>query len=109
MLKHPLFRTLLALRGNPKSCVYTEPLWGIPNSLYAPYVSVYMLALGLKDSQIGLLISLGLVFQIFGALLGGAITLVTAVCMSSAAFEAMGSLCLRPSQPISICPDMIMA
>lgn len=74
MLKHPLFRTLLALRGNPKSCVYTEPLWGIPNSLYAPYVSVYMLALGLKDSQIGLLISLGLVFQIFGALLGGAIT-----------------------------------
>jgi MFS family permease len=74
MLKHPLVKSLLQLRGNPKSCVLTEPLWGIPNSLYAPYVSVYMLALGLKDVQIGLLVSIGLAFQIVGALLGGAIT-----------------------------------
>jgi MFS family permease len=33
-----------------------------------------MLALGLKDSQIGLLVSIGFGFQIFGAILGGAIT-----------------------------------
>jgi len=54
--------------------VLTEPLWGIPFSLYAPYVSVYMLALGLTDGQIGFLLSLNLAFQILGALLGGAIT-----------------------------------
>lgn len=75
MLKqHPLVKTLLSLRGNPKSCVLTEPLWGIPYNLYAPYVSVYMLALGLKDSQIGLLVSIGFAFQILGAIMGGAIT-----------------------------------
>lgn len=74
MLNHSLFQTLYKLRGNQKSCVLTEPLWGIPYQLYAPYVSVYMLALGLKDSQIGLLISISLGLQIFGALLGGAIT-----------------------------------
>ena len=36
-----------------------QPLWGIPYNLYAPFVSVYMLALGLSDSQIGLLASIG--------------------------------------------------
>jgi MFS family permease len=72
--KHPLVRTLFSLRGNPKYAVYTEPMWGIPYNLYAPYVSVYMLSLGLKDSQIGLLISVGLVVQLFSALLSGPIT-----------------------------------
>ena len=74
MFKHPLFRLLFGLRGNPRSCVYTEPLWGIPYNLYAPYVSVYMLAFGLKDQQIGLLVSLGLVMQIITTPLSGAIT-----------------------------------
>ena len=74
MSKHPLVRMLFTLRGNPRACVFTEPLWGIPYNLYAPYVSVYMLALGLKDSQIGLLISIGLTVQIFAGILGGPIT-----------------------------------
>jgi MFS family permease len=71
---HPLVRTLLTLRGNPRASVLTEPLWGIPFNLYAPYVSIYMLALGLKDSQIGLIISIGLGLQIFSAALSGPIT-----------------------------------
>ncbi|MBN1262707.1 MAG: MFS transporter [Anaerolineae bacterium] len=66
--------TLRKLRGNVRACVYTEPLWGIPFNLYAPYVSVYMLALGLTDSQIGLIASAGLVFQILWTTLSGAIT-----------------------------------
>ncbi len=69
-----LFATLRSLRGNPKACVLTEPLWGIPYNLYAPYASVYMLQLGLKDSQIGMLISLGLAMQVVWALLSGPIT-----------------------------------
>ncbi len=69
-----LFTTLRSLRGNPKACVLTEPLWGIPYNLYAPYASVYMLQLGLKDSQIGMLISLGLAMQVVWALLSGPIT-----------------------------------
>ncbi len=71
---HPLVETLRRLRGNARGCVYTEPLWGIPFNLYSPYVSVYMLALGLTDVQIGLLASIGLVLQVFWALLSGPIT-----------------------------------
>ena len=74
MKNHSLFTTLKSLRGNPRGCVYTEPLWGIPYNLYAPYVSVFMVALGLSDKQIGLTVSVSWGFQIFFAALGGMIT-----------------------------------
>jgi MFS family permease len=74
MLQHPLFHTLKNLRGNVRACVLTEPMWGIPFNLVMPYASVYMLALGLDDAQIGLIASLGLVIQVFFALISGAIT-----------------------------------
>lgn len=66
--------TLLKLKGNPRACVYTEPLWGIPFNLYGPYVSIYMYSLGVNDAQIGLIVSIGMIFQIIFALLSGAIT-----------------------------------
>ncbi len=69
--QHPLFRTLFDLRGNPKACVLTEPLWNIPHSLYAPFFTVYMYALGIDDKQIGLLISIGMVMQAMTILIGG--------------------------------------
>jgi DHA1 family tetracycline resistance protein-like MFS transporter len=72
--ENPLISTLKNLRGNPRACVYTEPMWGIPYNLYAPYASLYMLALGVSDSQIGMLTSIGLAFQVMFALLSGAIT-----------------------------------
>jgi MFS family permease len=73
-MNHSLITTLKGLRGNARGCVYTEALWGIPFNLYAPYASVYMLALGLTDAQIGLITSIGLACQIFWALMSGAIT-----------------------------------
>lgn len=69
-----MIRTLLDLRGNPRACVYTEPLWGIPASLYLPFASLFMIALGCGDAQIGLIATLGMVSQIFFALLSGAVT-----------------------------------
>ena len=48
-------------------------MFGIPYNLFSPFFSVYMLALGMTDKQIGSLASLGLVVQIFSALLSGAI------------------------------------
>jgi len=74
MLKHPLTKTLKKLKGNVRACVLTEPMWGIPYNLVIPYASVYMLALGLDDVQIGTIASIGSVFQIFFALISGAIT-----------------------------------
>jgi len=73
-MKHQLIRTLLGLKGNPRGCVYAEPLWGIPFNLYAPYASVFMLALGLADSQIGFILSLSWALQVLSSLLSGAIT-----------------------------------
>lgn len=73
-MKHSLFTALQNLKGNPRGCVYTEPLWGIPFNLYAPYVSVYMLALGVSKEQIGLIASIAAVFQVVLALLSGVIT-----------------------------------
>jgi MFS family permease len=66
--------TLRNLRGNARAAVLTEPLWGIPFNLFAPYASIYMLALGLKDSQVGLVTSVALAGQIVFALLSGTIT-----------------------------------
>ena len=74
MKTHSLITSLKELKGNARGCVYTEPLWGIPYNLYAPYVSVYMIAIGLSEKQIGLLVSIGWAFQILFALLSGVIT-----------------------------------
>jgi DHA1 family tetracycline resistance protein-like MFS transporter len=74
VIKHPLIQSLYNLKGNPRACVYTEPLFGIPYFLYIPYASLYMVALGLSDQKIGLIASIGMGFQIFTALLSGAIT-----------------------------------
>jgi MFS family permease len=71
---NPLVTTLLNLEGNPRASVFTEPMWGIPYNLFSPYASVYMLALGINDAQIGAVTSLGLVIQPLFALLSGAIT-----------------------------------
>jgi len=71
---HSLIATLKSLRGNPRGCVYTEPLWGIPFNLYSPYISIYMVALGLSDKQIGLIVSVSWGFQIILALLSGVVT-----------------------------------
>jgi MFS family permease len=74
LIHHPLVNTLVSLTGNARACVFTEPMWGIPHNLYAAYISIYMRDLGLKDSQIGMVASIGLFFQILAAMFSGIIT-----------------------------------
>ncbi|MFI6427011.1 MFS transporter [Promicromonospora sp. NPDC050880] len=71
---NPLWRTLVELRGNPRACVWTEPLWGLSMALVLPYASVFMLALGLHDYQIGFLATVGMISQVGFGLAGGIIT-----------------------------------
>ena len=54
--------------------MYTEPLYGISINLYLPYASVYMLALGLNDSQVGLIATVCMISQVVFAFLSGPIT-----------------------------------
>ncbi|WP_425954407.1 MFS transporter [Xylanimonas sp. McL0601] len=69
-----LWGTLHQLKGNPRACVWTEPLWGLSMALVLPYLSVFMLGVGLRDEQIGLLATVGMVSQVFFGLAGGIIT-----------------------------------
>ena len=71
---HPLFTSLLNFKGNARGCIYPEPLNGIPYNLYIPYVSIYMIALGVSDSKIGLIVSISWAFQLVLALFSGLIT-----------------------------------
>src|SRR5512134_575646 len=73
LLNHPLFQTLRELKGNPRVTVLTEVMFGIPFNLFMPFLSIYMLNLGVTDQQIGSIASLGLFLQVFSALLSGAI------------------------------------
>jgi len=72
--QHPLIQTLRELKGNPRICVLTEPLFGLPYNMFAPFMSVYMLALGVTDRQIGTIASLGLISQLVSTAVSGAIT-----------------------------------
>ncbi len=72
--RHALFKTLIELDGNARGCLYPEPLWGIPYNLYMPFATLYMYALGLREAQIGLLVSIGFIMQIFTLILAGVVT-----------------------------------
>jgi len=73
LLKHQLLRTLFELRGNPRACVYTEPMWGLSMNLCLPYASIYMLTLGMSDVQVGIVTSIYMFSQMLCAFLSGAI------------------------------------
>lgn len=70
---HPLIDMLLHLRGNPRVLVCIEPLWGIPQNLLAPFVGLYMYALGVNDRGIGLIAAISLIVQPLFSFLGGII------------------------------------
>lgn len=69
-----LFSTFIKLRGNPRACVYTEPLWGLSMNLCIPYLSVYMLAIGLSDTRVGFIVTINLLSQMLFSFLSGPIT-----------------------------------
>ncbi len=73
LVKHKLLRTLIDLRGNPRACVYTEPMWGLSMNLCLPYASVYMLTFGMSDVQVGIVSSIYMFSQMIFAFLSGAI------------------------------------
>ena len=74
MQNNSLFNTLKELNGNTKACVYTDILWGIPSNLYQPFIAVYMFAFSITDYQIGIIVTVGMFFQVFTGLLGGVIS-----------------------------------
>ncbi|MCL1988827.1 MAG: MFS transporter [Firmicutes bacterium] len=69
-----MFKFLFGLKGNARTCLLTEPLYGIPFNLYLPFVTLYMYHLGVLDREIGLILSIGRLIQVFMSLTAGIIT-----------------------------------
>jgi MFS family permease len=65
-------RKMLRTPGpNAKSLIFSEAFWGTATSWYALYGPLYMVALGVSKSQVGLITAIGLTVQVIAALLGG--------------------------------------
>lgn len=71
---HPLVEVLRRNKGNPRTLIFMEPLWGIPYNLIAPFATLYMYTLGITDVQIGLILSVAMVVQFFFSFFGGILT-----------------------------------
>ena len=72
--EHPLLQVLAGNGGNPRTLVLIEPLWGIPYNLIAPFTTLYMYTQGITDVQIGLILSIVMVVQVFFSFFGGILT-----------------------------------
>ncbi len=87
LIKHPLLRTLIDLRGNPRACVYTEPMWGLSMNLCIPYASVFMLSFGMSDIEIGIITSIYMFSQMIFAFISGAVIDKMGRRLSTAVFD----------------------
>lgn len=71
---HPLVEILRRNKGNTRTLILMEPLWGIPFNLIAPFATLYMYTLGITDIQIGLILSVAMFVQVFFSFFGGILT-----------------------------------
>ncbi len=72
--KHPLIEILKHNKGNTRTLIMMEPLWGIPYNLIAPFATLYMYTQGITDVQIGLILSIAMFVQVFFSFFGGILT-----------------------------------
>jgi len=64
----PVVESLRSFKGNARTCILVEPLWGISYNLFVPYTSLYMLALGVDAVGIGLIATVTMSYRPFGPL-----------------------------------------
>ncbi|BCJ98898.1 MFS transporter [Anaerocolumna chitinilytica] len=72
--KHPLIELLRNNKGNARTLILMEPLWGIPYNLIAPFATLYMYTQGITDVQIGLILSIAMFVQVLFSFFGGILT-----------------------------------
>lgn len=74
--KESILTTIRSMKstGNPWYCLITEPLWGIPYTLFVPFAAVYMQLLGLSPMQIGIVATVMSASQIVASFLAGSLT-----------------------------------
>jgi MFS family permease len=67
------FGSLFALPRTPFVTLVVQPFWAIPHSMYAPFLTVYMVALGINDIQLGLFATVGMLTKAVTSFIGGAL------------------------------------
>ena len=74
MKRRPMIAYLPHTKGNPTACMLCEPFWAIPHALVTPFASLFLSRNGCSDTQIGLILSVSMIFQVFFCLIGGILT-----------------------------------
>lgn len=69
-----IVQSFLSLRGNTRTSVIFEPLWGIPFTFYNFYLSLYLKEMGVTDQQFGTILFAGFLSGAFFSLFAGVIT-----------------------------------
>ncbi|MDO3410289.1 MFS transporter [Saccharibacillus sp. CPCC 101409] len=62
------------LRGNSRGCLAFEPFFLIPYSMMATYATLYMYELGVTETNIGWITTLGLIAQVLSSFMSGYLT-----------------------------------
>ncbi|MFE5318119.1 MFS transporter [Paenibacillus sp. NPDC056579] len=62
------------LKGNSRGCLAFEPCFLIPYSMVSTYASLYMFELGIAETSIGWITTIGLVVQVFSSFISGYLT-----------------------------------
>ncbi len=74
VFRHPLAETFQRLGKNARACILFEPMWGIPNGLVSPYATMFQLALGLTNPEVGNLVTITLFVSSLAGQLSGILT-----------------------------------
>lgn len=70
-----MWRTLSSrIQGNSRVCLQFETMFLVPYVLVTTYATVYMYKIGLDETQIGWLTTIGLIVQVFSAFASGFLT-----------------------------------
>ena len=62
------------LSPNGRAIALTEPFWSIPYNMFSVFATLYMLALGLTERQVGMIQTVLILVQIVASLFSGGIT-----------------------------------
>lgn len=62
------------VQGNARACLVTQPLWSVTANLFNPYLTLYLLAVGCSNDQVGLVNAIGMIMGTVVAVFAGWIT-----------------------------------
>ncbi|NLL67172.1 MAG: MFS transporter [Clostridiaceae bacterium] len=69
-----IVRSFNLLKGNTRTSVLCEPLWGIPYTIYIFYFSLYLMEMGITEQQLGIITAVGFLSNAVFSFFAGSIT-----------------------------------